>query len=263
MLCVRNSFLSFEEAPSAETSFRRARSAEEPESPPDDIRLAELVRLNSVIYSGAKVEPLSPQGAKDSTKAKDGDAKKASFSLKQVQSTSSVSTMAPEDSDEGHGESHYHTGLCFQHQNVPKSLNLAAEFQKATPEEPPTTMMIRNIPNRYSQRELIAELEALGFAGSFDFFYAPIDSGTMGNVGYAFVNFVDPYWAEHCQRTLTGYAFKKHQQKVRRKIATVSVAHLQGLQANIRHYENAAVNGRNRSKCYGPVIMTAIASAMA
>lgn len=143
----------------------------------------------------------------------------------------------------------------FTHARVPRSMDLAHQFSEA-PSSPPTTMMIRNIPNRYTQQEMIEELDSLGFAGSFDFFYAPIDFGTMGNVGYAFVNFVDPRWAARCCEQLDGFVFGKHQQRTRKKVATVSVAHLQGLQANIRHYENAAVTGRARSRRCGPVIMT-------
>jgi len=265
MLCVRNSFLSFEERPAGASTFRRTKSAEDsPTSQENVAQVAFIARLNEVIHGQRKPGPLNQQTAvvaDESLKVGHSKATAADAHLKQVQSTSSVSTMAT-DSEEVRDEHHqYYPGLCFQHCFVPKSTNLAEKFARVAPEARPTTMMIRNIPNRYSQRELIGEIEGLGFAGSFDFFYAPIDSGTMGNVGYAFVNFVSPEWAERCQQTLTGYAFRRHQQKMRRKIATVSVAHLQGLQANIRHYENAAVNGRNRSKRCGPVIMTSIASA--
>lgn len=134
----------------------------------------------------------------------------------------------------------------FQHYTVPKNHNLAKEFPQASLEQPPTTLMIRNIPNRYTQHELIKELESVGFMGSFDFFYAPMDTGTMGNVGYAFVNFCSPAWAALCQQVLEGYAFRSHQQRSRRKVATVSVAHIQGLEANMRHYENTAVSTRMR-----------------
>lgn len=43
------------------------------------------------------------------------------------------------------------------------------EFSKKTITSPPTTMMIRNIPNRYTQREFVRELDQLGFAGTYDF----------------------------------------------------------------------------------------------
>merc|ERR1712241_309467 len=149
----------------------------------------------------------------------------------------------------------------FTHGLVPKTLNLAEEFSKAV-EAPPTTMMIRNIPNRHTQRELIEELERLGFAGGFDFLYAPTDFGTMGNVGYAFVNFVDAATAVRCRRDLDGFVFKKHQKKNCKKVATVSVAHLQGLQANLRHYERSAVAARARSRGCGPIVMAGLSNAV-
>lgn len=219
--------------------------------------------------------------------------------LKAVLSSSSVSTMAPDDEDittdlveESAQESsmpvspctrrnslgskssrqatrgftqagQQHTALVreFQHHRVPRTLDLAAHALD-TAGNAPTTMMIRNIPNRYTQCELIRELEGLGFAGTFDFFYAPIDFGTMGNVGYAFVNFIDPTFASRCEEVMSGYVFKCHQQRGRAKVARVSAAHLQGLEANIRHYQKSAVAGRARSKGCGPIVMKTIASAL-
>lgn len=202
-----------------------------------------------------------------------GDAQQqhlAKTQLKQVHSNNSVSTMAPDPDDWEYEEWHqgkwYSSSSSlvndFQHCRVPRREKLAEKFSQAPTDAPPTTMMIRNIPNRYSQRELIRELETLGFAGTFDFFYAPIDAGTLGNVGYAFVNFIDPAWAAKCNRMINGYPFRRHQQKHRKKVASVSVAHLQGLQANIQHYQNAAVNVRARNRRCGPVIMTSIAHAL-
>jgi len=150
----------------------------------------------------------------------------------------------------------------FSHSRVPKSLNLAEEFTRSDHEGPPTTMMIRNIPNRYTQRELIRELEHLGFGGAFDFLYVPVDKGTMCNVGYAFVNFLDHDQAARCMTVFDNYSFAKHR-KARGKIATVSVAYIQGLEANIRHYEHAAVSGSTRSRQRGPVIMASIAKSLA
>jgi len=129
----------------------------------------------------------------------------------------------------------------YRHGHVPKNLNLEEEYKHAQKNLPPTTLMIRNIPNRYTQRELITELEDLGFGGTFDFLYLPLDKGTMANVGYAFVNFVEHSWAERCMASFQGYCFRKHRRHSR-KVAAVSVAHIQGLEANLMHYESAAVN---------------------
>mmetsp|Transcript_72274 Transcript_72274/g.127740 ORF Transcript_72274/g.127740 Transcript_72274/m.127740 type:complete len:366 (+) Transcript_72274:96-1193(+) len=143
----------------------------------------------------------------------------------------------------------------FCHNLVPKNLNLAEEFSKSAPQGPPTTMMIRNIPNRYTQRDLMKEMEGLGFGGTYDFFYLPVDKGTLCNVGYAFVNFVDPSHAQRSMEVFKDYVFLKYR-KAKGKIAAVSVAHLQGLEANIRHYENSAVNGAPRIKHHrGPIII--------
>lgn len=139
--------------------------------------------------------------------------------------------------------------------HVPKVLNFAEEFSKTSVEAPPTTLMLRNIPNRYTQPELIEELEEIGFQGSFDFVYLPIDFGSMGNVGYAFINFDSTTWATRCQEDLAGYVFRKYQHKTRTKAMTVSVAHLQGLQANLQHYEKTAMTRGASSKRGCPVIL--------
>jgi len=170
-------------------------------------------------------------------------------SLAKVDSLSSMSTSAPSDAD---SEDTIGGLIGFRHRRVPKALN----FSAAGSAQGGTTLMIRNIPNRYSQDELIDELEGLGLAGSFDFFYAPVDVGTLFNVGYAFVNFVDAASATRCQELLEGFTFLKHLKSTsKRRVATVSVAHLQGLDANLQHYQGAAVSRKARSRRSGPVVM--------
>lgn len=51
-----------------------------------------------------------------------------------------------------------------------------------------TTLMIRNIPNKYTQKILMQTIDAQGFYGKYDFFYLPIDFKNRCNVGYAFIN---------------------------------------------------------------------------
>ncbi|CAE7260404.1 ML4 [Symbiodinium natans] len=142
-----------------------------------------------------------------------------------------------------------------RHNRVPKNVNLQAEFQSAGEI---TTLMIRNIPNRYTQRELMQELEELGFANKFDFLYSPLDKGTMSNVGYAFVNFKTPQWAAQCMQAFQSYRFKRHR-KTSGKVAAVSAAHLQGLEANLAHYEKTAVNTA-KMKQRRPVVLASISS---
>ena len=58
-------------------------------------------------------------------------------------------------------------------------------------EDQRTTVMIKNIPNKYTQRMLLEKINKL-HANRYDFFYLPIDLKNNCNVGYAFINFVDP-----------------------------------------------------------------------
>ena len=53
-----------------------------------------------------------------------------------------------------------------------------------------TTLMIRNIPIKFTQEELL-ELVNENFEAQFDYFYLPKDNKTQCGVGFAFINFVD------------------------------------------------------------------------
>jgi hypothetical protein len=144
----------------------------------------------------------------------------------------------------------------FSHSSVPRYRNWAKLKTATEKAAPPTTLMIRNIPSRLSQQDLVLELQDLGFAGTFDFLYIPIDKNTLSNVGYAFVNFVEPIWAKKCMETFQNYRFNRCRRGPSR-VASVSIAHLQGLEKNLQHYENSAVNVSKQTQ-RRPLVMTSI-----
>eukprot|EP00811_Abedinium_folium_P037105 NODE_9751_length_1401_cov_17.595761.p1 GENE.NODE_9751_length_1401_cov_17.595761~~NODE_9751_length_1401_cov_17.595761.p1 ORF type:complete len:352 (+),score=20.98 NODE_9751_length_1401_cov_17.595761:98-1057(+) len=161
----------------------------------------------------------------------------------------------------GGGSGYPSRSRVYRHGFVPKNTNLLERYESADQHGAPvafTTLMIRNIPNRYTQRDLVTELDSLGFAGAFDFVYLPVDTGTMANVGYAFVNFVNADRAQCCSEALNNYRFCRYQ-KTPGKVARVSVAHIQGLEANLAHYEKAAVNTA-RVRKRRPVLMANLQS---
>lgn len=114
-----------------------------------------------------------------------------------------------------------------------------------------TTVMIRNIPNEYTQDELIQEVtETMESQDLFDFFYLPWDLQNGGNAGYAFVNFHDNVIAQKAVRVFSSYKFRKHDS---RKTGKVAPAHIQGLENNLRHLRDRAVVHGNHP-C-SPVVM--------
>jgi hypothetical protein len=101
-----------------------------------------------------------------------------------------------------------------------------------------TTVMLRNIPNKYTQATLLQALDARGFRGVYNFFYLPVDYKNHCNMGYAFINFVDNAGA-----TSFMYAFKGYQLPAKStKVCDTCWARVQGLKANVEHYRNSPVN---------------------
>mmetsp|Transcript_8439 Transcript_8439/g.21364 ORF Transcript_8439/g.21364 Transcript_8439/m.21364 type:complete len:616 (-) Transcript_8439:160-2007(-) len=96
-----------------------------------------------------------------------------------------------------------------------------------------TTIMLRNIPNRYTRDMLIERLNQ-GYEGQYDFVYLPIDFNSKCNVGYAFINFRQPAVAAsfisefHGAKTaacLPGFSSSK--------VCEVDYARVQGRDANM------------------------------
>jgi hypothetical protein len=114
----------------------------------------------------------------------------------------------------------------------------------AGPSPPPswqnaTTVMMRNLPNKYTQQMLLSEISQAGFLGTFDFLYLPIDPETKANRGYAFLNFVSPSYAWMFKMTYEG---RKMNHFNSNKVASVMKATLQGFEANYAHYSTTRVN---------------------
>eukprot|EP00918_Siedleckia_nematoides_P095644 GHVU01209911.1.p1 GENE.GHVU01209911.1~~GHVU01209911.1.p1 ORF type:complete len:350 (-),score=48.09 GHVU01209911.1:964-2013(-) len=106
-----------------------------------------------------------------------------------------------------------------------------------------TTVMLRNIPNKYTQTMLLHEVDGKddkrdGFSGLYDFFYIPIDFRNKCNVGYAFINFITAHYASIFFEKFNGYKLNGFRSS---KVCEVSWGRVQGLAANVEQYRNSAV----------------------
>ncbi|CBI16829.3 unnamed protein product, partial [Vitis vinifera] len=127
-----------------------------------------------------------------------------------------------------------------------------------------TTVMIKNIPNKYSQKLLMNMLDNHCIdcnkqvpdggdqpLSSYDFIYLPIDFNNKCNVGYGFVNMTSP------QATWRLYkAFHLQSWKVfnSTKICEVTYARIQGLEALKEHFKNSKF--LCDTKTYLPVVFS-------
>ena len=96
-----------------------------------------------------------------------------------------------------------------------------------------TTVMIRNIPIKYTDSILIKELEE--FKGKYDCLYMPYDFEKKGNKGYAFINFVNPLHILYFHEKFCG---KKWPLFESNKICELNSANFQGINEIQKHSKN-------------------------
>uniref|UniRef100_A0A061RME9 Protein mei2-like 2-like n=1 Tax=Tetraselmis sp. GSL018 TaxID=582737 RepID=A0A061RME9_9CHLO len=97
--------------------------------------------------------------------------------------------------------------------------------------------MIKNIPNKYTQKMLLATIDEQ-FQGHYDFFYLPIDFKNKCNMGYAFINMFAPkYILPFVER----FDSKKWDRFNSEKVACITYARIQGKAALISHFQNSSL----------------------
>lgn len=100
-----------------------------------------------------------------------------------------------------------------------------------------TTLMIKNIPNKYTQKMLLTAIDD-NHKGSYDFFYLPIDFKNQCNVGYAFINFIKPNSIVTFYREFNNKKWEKFNSD---KVCLIAYARIQGKAALISHFQNSSL----------------------
>ncbi|KAJ8763567.1 hypothetical protein K2173_002450 [Erythroxylum novogranatense] len=143
--------------------------------------------------------------------------------------------------------------------NVRSSSGGYKQYHPVVPVRPDadnTTVMIRNIPNKYTRELLMdfldnycmvenqsqkaevqrSELVNETTVSAFDFLYLPMDFAKGANKGYAFVNFTDPRAAWNFHRATDNQPWDLFQSS---KIREIACARIQGKEQLVSHFHNS------------------------
>lgn len=115
-------------------------------------------------------------------------------------------------------------------------------------EDTRTTLMIKNIPNKYTSKMLLAAIDER-HRGTYDFIYLPIDFKNKCNVGYAFINMTDPCQIIPFYQAFNGKKWEKFNSE---KVASLAYARIQGKAALIAHFQNSSL--MNEDKRCRPIL---------
>merc|ERR1711959_791704 len=124
--------------------------------------------------------------------------------------------------------------------------------QQQHPQQQHTTLMLRNIPNDYNFHMLKELVDSFGFRGQYDFLYLPVDFRKGANIGYAFVNAVNPATARQIREAFDGFEDWAVQSG---KTCEVSWSFpQQGLAEHVERYRNSPVMHESTPRNYQPRI---------
>ncbi|KAE8722971.1 Protein MEI2-like 5 [Hibiscus syriacus] len=115
-------------------------------------------------------------------------------------------------------------------------------------EDTRTTLMIKNIPNKYTSKMLLASIDE-NHQGTYDFLYLPIDFKNKCNVGYAFINMLSP---SHIIPFYEAFNSKKWEKFNSEKVASLAYARIQGKTALVAHFQNSSL--MNEDKRCRPIL---------
>lgn len=123
--------------------------------------------------------------------------------------------------------------------------------ESGQPAVPITTVMLKNIPCRKCQEEVMMHIDRKDFGGRYDFFYLPRDVKFRANLGYAFINFLTPEDASRFQAEMNGYRFAGSGSS---KACVVVPAHVQGLVNNLAAFKRTEVMRSSRKPYFSGVV---------
>lgn len=155
----------------------------------------------------------------------------SAFDSRRGSLVSEMSTVASESSfavEGAEGKKRRSSGSKKLGKHVKKNQVAESEF---------TTVILRNIPTRYTTAWLVEEVQSTG--NRCNFVHMPMAQKAPINLGYAFINFVTPEEAKAFMECFAGQGFAKQPRSSKR--ASVDFASLQGFEQNVDFYSGRRI----------------------
>ena len=165
-----------------------------------------------------------------------------SSSLYSILSNSSGSFFGQVDNNDYYG---YNNNKNTSQEKYEKKLELNIDIKRILSlEDRRTTLMIKNIPNKF-KRDLLLKIINENFKGAYDLFILPTDANGYKNFGYSFINFTSSYYIPYFY-----YLFdhKKWSSTNSQKICEITYSKIQGRNNLLSHYPNKIIYRNNEVK---------------
>jgi len=124
--------------------------------------------------------------------------------------------------------------------------NFAIDFRAVLRQEDVrSTVMLRNVPNKYTKAALLQLIDK-NHAGTYDFFYLPMDYRNKCNLGYAFLNLRDARSIVALAEEFSGKGWAHFNSG---KVCEVTYARIQGKTALIQHFQTTRLVHKHEKLC--------------
>lgn len=225
----------------------------------DPAELLEAFKLRPLSSPAAVATPEAPAGTPE-PQAACKEAQEAAmppiFEEQSVQKEASMSDRAASKPSAGAAEASAQASSSSSRGAYSTRRDAAADYRPNTASADGsgamTTLMLRNVPNDYTREMVLELLDALGFAGRYDFIYYPSDFTRNAGLGYAFVNMLTPNDAKQVRWVLEGF---RQWSVPSSKVCSVGWSvPCQGLESNIERYRNSPVMHKSVPDEFKPAV---------
>ena len=135
----------------------------------------------------------------------------------------------------------------FENRPSEKKFELNVDIKKVIClEDRRTTVMIKNIPNKFN-RDMLLNIIDKNFKGAYDIFILPTDVNRYKNFGYSFINFTCSYYIPNFYFLFNG---KKWSNTNSQKQCEITYSKIQGRNNLLQHYSNKIIFRNDEAKKY-------------